>query len=181
MHPIARSDDLLVSRLEDEVVVFDQRSERYHHLNPLAAFVWERCDGETDVDSLTEKASESFGLESTRPMVDEALVELTEAGLLEAGTEEMQVEESVGKGVSRRSALRKMAATGAAVAALPLVTTMAAPDPAAARSPTSGDGDYDWDEDEWDHDDDGELDDGERDDWEEFWRRWKDWWRDFWS
>lgn len=168
MFPIARNDDLLVSQFEDEVVVFDRRTERYHHLNPLAAFVWERCDGETDVEALTDAGSEAFDLESPRPMVEEALVELTEAGLLE----EAPGEEQAPGGVTRRFALRKMAATGAAVVALPLVTTMAAPEPAAAKSPASGGDDWDdddWDDDDWDWDDD---DDGDWEDWKERWREW---------
>lgn len=137
MSPNTREDDLMISRVDDELVIFDQRTEEYHHLNSVATFIWDRCDGETDVGTLADQLGRAFEMDSPRPLIEEALVELSEADLLEESAPER---DQTGDNVNRRTALLKMAATGAAVAALPLVKTMAAPPAAEARSPASGSG-----------------------------------------
>ena len=137
MYPNTREDDLMISRVDDELVIFDQRTEEYHHLTTVATFVWDRCDGETDLDTLADQLDRAFEVDTPRPLIEEALAELHEADLLEASTPEP---DRPGNDVGRRTALLKMAATGAAVAALPLVTTMAAPRAAEASSTGSSSG-----------------------------------------
>lgn len=137
MLPTVREDDLMISRVDDELVIYDQRTEEYHHLNPVATFIWDRCDGETDVGALADQLGRAFEVDAPRPLIEEALVELGEADLLAESAPELDQTED---NVDRRTALLKMAATGAAVAALPLVKTMAAPPAAEARSPASGSG-----------------------------------------
>lgn len=138
MYPNTREDDLMISRVDDELVIFDQRTEEYHHLTTVATFVWDRCDGETDVDTLADQLDRAFEVDSPRPLIEEALAELREADLLEDSAPAEP--ERPGNDVGRRTALLKMAATGAAVASLPLVTTMAAPRAAEASSTGSSSG-----------------------------------------
>ena len=46
-HPEARQDGLLISKLADEVLVYDLQRDKALCLNGTAARVWERCDGRT--------------------------------------------------------------------------------------------------------------------------------------
>lgn len=62
MKPRARSQDLIVEALDDELLVFDQQNQECHVLNRAAAAVWRRCDGRTDVPKLAAAASEASGL-----------------------------------------------------------------------------------------------------------------------
>ena len=51
--PMARTDDLVITRSRDEMLVYDQRAHHIHHLNPVAAAVWHHCDGHTPIQSIS--------------------------------------------------------------------------------------------------------------------------------
>src|SRR5688500_19991928 len=76
--PLARTTDLIVEELGDELLVYDKESDRGHCLSPTAAAVWRRCDGRTPAEGL----SAQLGFDATT--VRQALDELTNIGLLEA-------------------------------------------------------------------------------------------------
>ena len=44
MQNLKKRPDLLVEEIEDEVVIYDPRTHRVHHLNPMASIIWELCD-----------------------------------------------------------------------------------------------------------------------------------------
>ena len=46
-NPCARSEDLIVEELGEELLVYDMKADRGHCLSPVAARVWRRCDGRT--------------------------------------------------------------------------------------------------------------------------------------
>ena len=52
MKPDKRTNGLVVTELQDEVLVYDLERHRAHCLNPTAAFVFRRCDGRTSVREL---------------------------------------------------------------------------------------------------------------------------------
>lgn len=117
--PTARTAELLVEELGDELLVYDQRDDQVHCLSSAAGRVWRACDGLTSVEQL----GGVLGLESG--VVDQALGELEGCGLLEG---------EAGDGVTRREATGRLAKLGAAAAAAPLVYSIAAPTPALAAS-----------------------------------------------
>ena len=41
MQSLKKRTDLLVEEIEDEVVIYDPRTHRVHHLNPMASIIWE--------------------------------------------------------------------------------------------------------------------------------------------
>jgi hypothetical protein len=121
--PVAREDGLLVEQVGDETVIYDSESKDAHCLSPLGAIVFENCDGETTIDDIVVRASEKLGEPVDEPRVIEALVELQERDLLAVPP---------GDGLSRRHMLRKSAMVAGAVAAAPIITSIAAPTAAMA-------------------------------------------------
>jgi hypothetical protein len=117
--PKARTAELLVEELGEEVLVYDQRDDRVHCLGSAAHRVWSACDGETPVEQLGRR----LNLDSE--LVARALGELEACGLLD--------DEATG-GLTRREATGRLAKVGAAAAAAPLIYSIAAPAPAAAAT-----------------------------------------------
>jgi len=124
--PLARTDDLLVERVDSEVVIYDGREKQAHCLSPLAATVFELCDGRRPVSELAAKATFNLNEEVDESQVKRAVAELEERDLI--------VAEPNGDGISRRNLIRKTAVVGTAVAATPLITSLAAPGLAHAAS-----------------------------------------------
>lgn len=122
--PIARSHHLVVEELGDELLVYDLRQNRAHSLGASAARVWRACDGETSVDSLASKA----GVDADT--VARALTELSKCELLDGGAAQPT------NGYTRRDAGVKVAKMGAALAAVPLIVSVAAPAAAMAVTVT---------------------------------------------
>jgi hypothetical protein len=120
--PAARTQQLIVQRVGNEVLAYDTRTDEAHQLTPLAAAVFEGCDGRATVDEIAAAASDRLGEPVGIEAVGEALDQLADRGLLgEAG------------GLSRREAMRKVALVGAgAAASVPLVKSIVAPTPAQA-------------------------------------------------
>ena len=85
-HPTAHESTETVLFDIDEfcAVVFDDRNNRLHRLNPSASAVWILCDGTASPDQMAEELAEMLGLDHTRAAVgvSEALGSFWEAGLL---------------------------------------------------------------------------------------------------
>ena len=114
----ARTDKLLIHEIGDELVVYDRTNDRAHRLNATAARVWRSLDGKRTVADLAALIGEEKGV------VELALGQLRSAQLL------------VGEApaVSRRRALRRVAAAAAAGMVLPMVSSIAAPAPEVSES-----------------------------------------------
>jgi hypothetical protein len=126
--PLSRREDLIVEELDDGLLIYDTRDDRAHSLQSAAASVWQRADGHTP----PEKLSEELGLEAGT--VDRALAELESCGLLEVASVAAADGGPVA-GTTRRELGVRVAKVGGAVAAAPLIVSVAAPTPAAAQTP----------------------------------------------
>jgi hypothetical protein len=123
----ARSEELLIDTVGDELVVYDTREHAMHRLNPTAAAVWRLCDGRRTAPEIAALLSVDRPAPVDEDAVVLALEELEAAGLLE------EVEASDAEPViSRRSALKKIGVAGGIVLGLPLVESVLAPTPALA-------------------------------------------------
>lgn len=111
-NPRARMEDLVVERVEEELVVYDERSHMAHALSREAAAVWDACDGSVSAVDIGER----IGLDSAT--VDSALAELREKDLLDETL-------AVRSGYSRREVTAKFAAIGGAAFAAPFVYSVA--------------------------------------------------------
>ena len=70
--------------VEDELVILDRERDAIHQLNPTARFIWSRCDGEHDLDTIAKELAEVFGVDFliTRDDVGATISTLEELGLL---------------------------------------------------------------------------------------------------
>ena len=112
-------------------LVYDPVTEAGHVLNPATAAVFELCDGRASREQMADAVAESTGLPPDVDIVNLALAELTEAGLLE--------EQTISGPVSRRAVIGRLALGAAAVAMLPAVMSVVEVGQAAAstgRSPS---------------------------------------------
>jgi len=121
--PTARRRELIVEPVGDELLVYDTTTDEAHQLAPVAAAVFGACDGRATLDEVADAATRRLGQKVTPATARDALAILEERGLLDR------------PGLSRRDAVRRAALAGAgAVAAVPLVKSIVAPDAAAAVS-----------------------------------------------
>lgn len=121
--PLARSEDLIVEELGDELLVYDLTTDQAHALGATAARVWRACDGKTEAVALRVE----LGLDAET--VTRALDELRANGLLDDGA-------GGAPGITRRDLSVKATKVGGAVAAAPLIVSLAAPLPATAQTVT---------------------------------------------
>jgi hypothetical protein len=120
--PLARSSDLIIEELGDEVLVYDTKTDTGHSLSPDAATVWRACNGTTSAERLSVK----LGLDAET--VDRALEELSACDLLEVRPT------ILADGSTRRQVTMKLAKVGVGVAAAPLIVSALAPAAAMAVS-----------------------------------------------
>jgi hypothetical protein len=100
-----------------------------HCLHPLAAAVFAHCDGHSDPSDIAALAERRLGQPVTEEDVSAAVYQLEQRSLLERPPVVV-----VGDGISRRDLARKGAKLGAAVASVPLITSIVAPTAAMAVS-----------------------------------------------
>ena len=115
---------MIVEELGDELLVYDTKVDRGHSLSAVAARVWQACDGRTPVEGLCAQ------LDLDADEVDRAVDELDGCNLLE-GTPELSIDElsddEAVAGHTRREVSVKVMKVGGAVAAAPLIASIAAP------------------------------------------------------
>jgi hypothetical protein len=126
--PRARSNGILLERLDDETLVYDLATHEAHCLNRAAALVWDRSDGETSLETLAGLLPE-VDLPPRVDLVRLALDDLEKAGLLA----EYQAPSSK-QAVSRREIVRALGAAAGMTLVFPAVSSVVAPLAAQAAS-----------------------------------------------
>jgi len=126
--PMVRSDGLIIERLPGELLVYDEERDEAHCLHAEAAAVFDLLDGVRTRADIAAVASEHLAKPVSEKRVAEVLAELDACRLLEEDA-------PAGDGLSRRDLIHRGALTGAGVAGAALITSIAAPLPAAAQSP----------------------------------------------
>lgn len=127
--PKSRVEGLVIQELEDETLVYDLTNHRAHCLNSSIARIWRSCDGRTSIEEIARTVEAEFQEAPGEPIVLFAVDQLGKARLLEN-----RIDRKLAVGMSRRSAIRKLGV--AAAIALPLITSIVAPEAAMAASCT---------------------------------------------
>src|SRR3954454_16499864 len=103
--PAAQSDGVLVQPLGDETVIYDRESKEAHCLKPLAAVVFDCCDGHATVADIASMSTQRLGEAITDADVADAVHQLESLDLLQAAPVVRLSDDPVssnGHGMSRR-------------------------------------------------------------------------------
>lgn len=127
--PKARKEELLSMDIDNELVIYDQRTLKIHSLNPTAMFVFQHCDGNTPVTELNTMLENEYGLseEQAANLLWMSLDRLEKAHLLESSVTRPHDY----KVLTRREVLQVI---GLTAALLPVLTSIVSPTPAQASS-----------------------------------------------
>jgi hypothetical protein len=126
--PVVRKDQLICEDVSEECVIYDSRQKRAHHLNSTLTWIWRRCDGNTSIESLAADCERQFNITNGFHVVFTGLEQLDARYLLERPLDINDVMAAEATAVSRRAVV-----TGGSVL-MPLVFSILAPTPAAAKS-----------------------------------------------
>jgi hypothetical protein len=118
MIPVARTENILLTEVDNEVMIYDRENDSCHCLNPVAAQVWRYCDGYNTVDDIANLLEQEMELPEDsdmdiRGLVWLALEELERCNLIKEYVREPIPDEV---GVSRRKVLGKTAKFAGVVA-----------------------------------------------------------------
>ena len=118
---------LLIERPAGELLVLKPSTNEAHALNQTAAIVFDLCDGASTPAQMVAEVARRTGLPADQGIVELALTELSDAGLI-------ILEESAQPALSRRGLIRKLALPVAGIALLPVVETILMPTVASGQS-----------------------------------------------
>jgi hypothetical protein len=125
--PVVRTDQLVCEDVSEECVIYDAREKKAHHLNSTLTWIWRRCDGNTTMEALADTFERQFNITDGLPVLITGLEQLEERDLLDnpADLDLLAAEQAA---ISRRAVV-----SGGSVL-MPLVVSILAPTPAAAKS-----------------------------------------------
>lgn len=80
-----RRSDLNYRTIEGETVILDRKEGHLHQLNPTASFIWDCCDGNSNVAAIIDLLAGAYEVDSSvaRKDVEEVLSRLRNSKLLE--------------------------------------------------------------------------------------------------
>lgn len=126
--PVSRVAGLRAEKAADGLLLYDEQGELILRLNDSAAVVWRNSDGTRTVSELVDTLTEELGEPADLDQVLIALDELSRHGLIESGYDQRT---PAAARLSRRQFVRRVGVAAAVViGAMPIVHSMAAPEPA---------------------------------------------------
>ncbi|MBD2663364.1 hypothetical protein B6N60_03242 [Richelia sinica FACHB-800] len=139
MIPVARTENLLLQDIGNELIIYDQKNNSSHCLTPIAARVWELSNGQNTVNEIANKLEKEFDLPTNsdvdvRGLVWLTLEELERYSLIKEYLKQPTTVEIAG--MSRRKVIKTATLVGgfAIGSMFPLVKSIVAPEPAMAGS-----------------------------------------------
>lgn len=127
-YPKARTTNLIISELSDELLVYDLKTDKCHCLNKTAYLVWQNCNGKNHLQDIAAKFGENPPKEFSEKLMFLTLAKLEKANLLEGKNEYQKI---ISK-ISRREMMQSLALS--MTVALPLVASVVAPTSVSAQS-----------------------------------------------
>lgn len=125
--PQIRTGNLVVQKLNQELLIYDLIENKAFCLNKTSALVWQLCDGDKSVSEISRLVGKKLRAPADENIVWLALDQLKRENLLEAGAPLSPFE-----GLNRREVIRKVGL--ASMVTLPLVMSVIAPTAAFAQS-----------------------------------------------
>ena len=121
-----RVEGFRIERTADEILAVKEGSLEAHAINQSAAAVYDLCDGNTSKSDMAAEIHRRTGLPADDEIVDLALSELVETGLVLLDDPEPR------SAVTRRALVRRLALSSTLALMLPVVETVVVP-PAEAQ------------------------------------------------
>jgi hypothetical protein len=116
-----RVEGVQIERTADEILALKEGSLEAHAINQSAAVVYDLCDGNTSKSEIAAEIHRRTGLPADEEIVDLALSELVETGLVMLDDPESR---SLG---TRRALIRRLALSSTLALMLPVVETVVVP------------------------------------------------------
>jgi hypothetical protein len=135
MIPVARTENLLIQEVGDELIVYDETRDTAHCLSAIATRVWYLCDGQNTVENIARLLQEDIDFTPNQTVDWQGLVKLTLAELEQFHLLDAAVTEPLSSPkTSRRQVLKKVSLVGGfAIGSLfPAIKSIIVPTPAMA-------------------------------------------------
>ena len=116
-----RVEGVQIERMADEILALKEGSLEAHAINQSGAVVYDLCDGNTSKSEMAAAIHRHTGLPADEEIVDLALSELVETGLVMLDDPESR---SLG---TRRALIRRLALSSTLALMLPVVETVVVP------------------------------------------------------
>jgi hypothetical protein len=126
--PRSRQQNIVVQRLNGELLIYDLVLNKALCLNEASALVWEACDGQKSISEITKIVNEKLKTKVNEDFVWLALDRLKKENLI-VNPEEISLNFD---GLTRREVIRRIGFSS--LVALPVVTSLIAPSAASAQS-----------------------------------------------
>lgn len=120
LKPRAKSDNLVVQDLADEILIYNLENNKAFALNETARLVWQSCDGKNDVGQIAASMTKKLDQNVPDDLVLLALNDLRKQNLVEPGADLPAFSASTRREVIKRAGLASMVA-------LPVIGSMLAP------------------------------------------------------
>lgn len=117
--PIARTDEVLSTKVGDESVVFNTVTNKASCLDALTTSVWSACDGKSNVSMLLDSVIRSGHIDATEQVIRMAIEQMANADLL---VEPVDIPLLSENGMNRRKVLSMFRA--GTMTALPMVASL---------------------------------------------------------
>ena len=80
-----RRSDLNYKTIDEETLILNREEGRLYQLNPTASFIWDCCDGNSNIADITDRLAGAYEVDSStaRNDVEEVLSNLRSSNLLE--------------------------------------------------------------------------------------------------
>jgi hypothetical protein len=127
-NPIIRQGEMIEQQFENELLVYDLRTNRAYCLNETSKLVYQLCDGNNSVEEITLQISKKLNQPVMEEFVWLALDQFQQDNLL---SDKNQLEINF-KGRSRREVIKKIGL--ASMIAFPLISSVVAPTAVNAQS-----------------------------------------------
>src|SRR4030095_15241333 len=80
-----RRSDLNYRTIDGETVILNRKDGRLHQLNPTASFIWDCCDGNSNITGIIDRLTGAYDVDSStaRKDVEKVLSNLRNSNLLD--------------------------------------------------------------------------------------------------
>ena len=126
--PKARNTEIVVQKIDEEVLIYDLIDDKAHHMNKTISLIWEKCDGETTFEEINKLLTKELGMSIESDFIWLALDELNKANLLRD-----EIKKSEFTKLSRRKVIFRYALPAVS---LPVVMSLVSPKSIHAQSCT---------------------------------------------